>query len=102
MSSHILAQKALIWSSCPELRYRDGKKAVEAATRACELAQWKAPFALGCLAAACAENGDFDAAVKWEKKAIELIADDEPLRTKHRQVLALFEKKQPYRDQGED
>ncbi len=33
---------------------------------------YKQPATLGTLAAACAEIGDFDAAVKWSEKAIDL------------------------------
>jgi tetratricopeptide (TPR) repeat protein len=96
--SHI----AWIRATCPDSRYRDGQKAVSLATRACELAEWKSPFCLGCLAVACAEVGDFDGAVKWEKKAIELITNDDALRKKHTERLTRFQSKQPYREQADD
>src|SRR5262249_37562366 len=49
---------------------RDGKRAVEAATRACELTDWKDPELVDTLAAAYAEFGDFDKAVEYQKKAV--------------------------------
>ena len=50
----------------------DGKQAVEDATKACELSEWQNPLYLAGLAMAYAESGDFDAALKWQQKAIEL------------------------------
>ena len=89
--------RAWIRATCPEARFRDGKKAVEGATRACDLSDWKNPSCLETLAAAEAESGDFDAAVKWQARALELVTDDEA-RPRFRERLELFGKKQPYRD----
>ena len=47
------------------------------------------------LAAACAETGDFDAAVKWEEKAIDL-APDGVKKDDYRARLELYRAGKPY------
>ena len=91
--------RAWIRATCPDAKFRDGKKALEGATRACEMTAWKQPSCLETLAAAEAESGDFDAAIKWQSRAIELVADeDDEVKTRFRDRLDLFRNKKPYRD----
>ena len=89
--------RAWIWATCPDAKYRDGKRAVESATKACELSEWKDPDDMDTLAAACAEAGDFDAAVQWQSKAIEL-QGDEKRKADYRARLTLYREKKPYRE----
>ena len=67
-----LHHRAIMLSVCMEDKIRNGKQAVEDATKACEVSGWKNPLYLTGLAIANAEKGDFDAAVKWQTKAMEL------------------------------
>ena len=87
--------RAGLWATCPVAKYRDGPKAVESATRACELSGWKDPQTLRTLALACAEAGDFEAAVKWAEQALELFADEEN-QAISRGLLELFQAHKPY------
>jgi tetratricopeptide (TPR) repeat protein len=62
------AYNNLAWllATCPQPSLRDGKKAVENATKACELFEWKNPSAVNTLALAYAEVSDFENALKWQ------------------------------------
>ena len=89
--------RAWIWSTCPAAKYRDGKKAVASATRACELTEWRDFPLLDVLAAACAEAGDFVSAVNWQKAANGLRRDDVD-KAIGQARLKLFEQQKPVRD----
>jgi tetratricopeptide (TPR) repeat protein len=93
--SSAISNLAWLEATCPNPQFRDGTKAVEHATRACELSGWKTPNRLSTLAAAYAETGDFQNAVKWMEKAIEL----DPSSTS-RSTLELFKARKPYRQDG--
>ena len=51
--------------------FRNGKRAVELALRACELSHWKNLNFYDTLAAAYARVGDFENVVKYQQKALE-------------------------------
>ena len=87
--------RAWVWATCPDEQYRDGKKAVASATKACELTDWKEPSHLDTLAAAYAEAGEFDSAVKWQSKANELFQDAEAKKDGETR-LNLYREKKPY------
>jgi tetratricopeptide (TPR) repeat protein len=96
------AQNNLAWirATCPDARYRDGRRAVESATKACELTGRKNAAYLATLAAACAEAADFDAAVKWQTRANALGPEAEEAQGAAR--LGLYRAKKPYRQTRPD
>jgi tetratricopeptide (TPR) repeat protein len=100
-NTYALQQRALLLSACPDAELRDGKKAVTDATRLCELTSHANANALGVLAAAYAESGNFKKAIEWQTKALEMLAD-EALRARFANNLKLYKKHKPYRLQSDE
>lgn len=88
---------ALILASCPKDNLRDGKAAVEQATKACEQTDWKNSDMLDTLATAYAESGNFGEAVRWAKAALEAAPDED--KAEIQSHLDLFQSRRPYRSQ---
>ena len=88
----------IAWSLAtnPNAKLRDGKIAVEFATKGCELTEWKDLMILDTLAAACAESGDFEAAMKWQTKAIELSSNEKEKKDLGTR-LKLYQENEPFR-----
>jgi tetratricopeptide (TPR) repeat protein len=96
------ALNGLAWvlASCPDASLRDGKMAVETATRACELSEWTEASFLDTLAAAYAETGDYTTAVRWQREAIAKLSAADPTRAEFSDRLQLYESSKPYREDG--
>ncbi len=77
---------------------RDGKKAVEHARIAVELAGADNPGYLDTYAAALAEAGQFGEAVKWQSRVLELPGFEGPARAQASERLKLYEAGKPFRD----
>jgi len=83
----------------PKDSIRNGRKAVEFATKACHATDYKHAPTVDTLAAAHAEAGDWDDAVKWQQEALTLAEKTNPDDVSGmRERLALFKDKKPYRE----
>jgi tetratricopeptide (TPR) repeat protein len=101
---YVEAYNSLAWlmAVCPDVSVRNGEYAVEYAKKACELTVWNDDSLLSTLAAAYAEAGRFDNAVKWQTKYL----DSDYLKSnpvndtpeKARQRLSLYEQNMPYHE----
>lgn len=77
---------AWLLATCPDPAVRNGKRAVEVATRAAEVTQWKHVVVLDTLAAAYAEAGNMPEAVKWQTKVNAMM----PFGQQYQERLALY------------
>jgi WD40 repeat protein len=91
---------AWLLATFPMADLRNGTKAIEYATKACELTKWKNANIIDTLAAAYAEAGDFDSAIKWQKEAINLLTEKEPpgWQAGFEERLKLYQSGKPYRE----
>lgn len=91
---------AVAWlhATHPDAAMRDGKAAVVEATKGCELDHWTHWWYIGTLAAAYAEAGDFEQAIRHQRKALEMTPLQNEFHRDVQQRLALYEAHQPYRD----
>jgi tetratricopeptide (TPR) repeat protein len=101
-NSGVLNNLAWVLSTSPDDNVRDGKKAIELAKRACEVTEYKRPHILSTLAAAYAESGDWENAVKWSTKAVEMSTDDDQeILTQLKDELQHYKDKKPFRERQE-
>ncbi len=76
-SEHGLNGLAWLLATVPEESLRDPARAIELATQACEISEWKQAMIVDTLAAAHAAAGDFEKAVELEEQAVKLLNGNE-------------------------
>ena len=94
------AYGALAWllATSPKDSIRDGKRAVEYARKAAELAKWEDANTLDTLAAAYAEAGNFAEAIRWENKALSFQEYAKSDGDEARKRLQLYQAGKPYHE----
>lgn len=92
-------------STSPIDMVRDGNRALELAKQACELSNYKKAYILSTLAAAYAETGDFDKALEWIRKSIDMAGEDDNVKDRIEELekeLDSYKKRRPYREAIEE
>ena len=94
---------AWILATNPDPNLRNGPEAIALAQRACELTAWNQPVMIGTLAAAYAENGQFDKATQMAERAATLpdSLGDKAIAAKYRELLGLYTQNKAYREPGQ-
>lgn len=95
-NSGVLNNLAWILATSPDEKLRNGKRAIELATLACEVTEYKQAHILSTLAAGYAETGDWDNAINWSKKAVEL--GKQQLKGQLTKELESYQAHQPWRE----
>ncbi len=86
--------KAWLLTLADDAAIRDAKKAIESATAACELSEYKDINDLTALGAALAADGQFEKAIGWQEKIIELSSDSQKPFAKS--IMELYEQKKTF------
>jgi tetratricopeptide (TPR) repeat protein len=93
----LLNNLAWVLATSPDDELRDGKRAVELASKACELTKYEQAHILSTLAAAHAEAGQFEKAIEWSGKAVVLDPDTPQLANE----LEAYRQEKPWRERQE-
>ncbi len=94
----VLNNLAWVLATSPDDKVRNGKRSIELGKKACEVTEYKAAHILSTLAAGYAETGDFETAIKWSSKAVELGKDDEEMLKQLKEELENYQQKKPWRE----
>lgn len=94
----VLNNMAWLLATSPDDAIRDGKRAIELATKACEVTKWKQPHIVSTLAAAYAETGDFESARKYSQQAVDGEEGAAEIRQQLEGELASYRAGKPWRE----
>jgi tetratricopeptide (TPR) repeat protein len=91
-----LNSRAWLRTTCPDATFRNAQQAIADAKAACNITSWSRPEHIDTLAAAYAEAGDFDSAVRFEQQALAHEPDQEN-RKGYEHRFAMYQAHHPFR-----
>jgi tetratricopeptide (TPR) repeat protein len=94
----VLNNLAWVLATSPDDKLRNAKRSIELATKACELTKYEKAHILSTLASGYAEAGDFDTAIKWSTKAVEIGGEDPETSEQLKKELESYKEKKPWRE----
>jgi tetratricopeptide (TPR) repeat protein len=97
----VLNNLAWVLATSPEDKLRNAERSIELGTKACELTKYERPHILSTLASGYAEKGDWETAIKWSTKAVELGAKEEEVSDQLKKELESYKEKKPWREKQE-
>jgi tetratricopeptide (TPR) repeat protein len=96
-NSGLLNNLAWVLATSPDEQLRDGAEAVRLATLACAQTKYEEAHILSTLASSYAEIGDFEKAVEWSQKAVDLGKESTQVEQLKKELESYHEKK-PWRE----
>jgi len=100
--SGVLNNYSWLLATCPDENFRDAARALEYGKQAAEATLYAMPHILSTLAAAYAENGDFESARSWSQKAVELGEKEKHEALEDlKKELASYQENKPWRETSE-
>jgi Flp pilus assembly protein TadD len=97
LTAAVMDDVAWFRATCPDASFRDGREALAMAIKACANARRNRWTYTDTLAAAYAECGKFEEAVKVQKQALSMSDIPEKERPEMQERLSLYEQHKPYR-----
>lgn len=97
----VLNNLAWVMATSPDDGVRNAKRSIELATKACELTEYKQAHILSTLASGYAESGDWETAIKWSTKAVEVGSDEAETADQLKKELESYKEKKPWREKQE-
>ena len=94
----VLNNLAWLLATSPDDALRDGPRAIEIASKACEKTEWKQAHIISTLAAGYAEAGDFDQAKKYSRQAVYTGDSPPDVKQQLESELASYEAGKPWRE----
>jgi tetratricopeptide (TPR) repeat protein len=92
-----LSSRAWFLATCPNPSFRNGRQAVQDAKIACKLTNWSDESTIDSLAAAYAETGDFNSAVRYAGQALNVSGISSAASKMIQRHLASFKEHKPIR-----